>query len=189
MVAEFRVDWTGGTGGDGVTVMHANDSLANTGLTAAKTAIQNWVSSVAASCPNEITLRLNPEIRVLNTGTGQLESLAGFGATVPYPGTGTGPYNPAAGYRIDWQTGNILVGRRLVGRTYVVPAVSEVFNDDGELTSAAVTQINANAQALLGGLESAGAGLQVWSRTHGVASNVASIAIPTKGAILRSRRD
>lgn len=86
---------------------------------------------------------------------------------------------------INWHTGVFLQGRELRGKTFV-PALTQAVNNSGVLQGVAVTDILAAADGLIADSNS---GFCVFSRTHFAESIVESAGVPTKIAVLRSRRD
>lgn len=179
MVMEVRTEWDGTTGGTGVTVMHFADTTPVDGILAA---VRTFWASLASLLPNEVTVRVQSEVRSLNVATGVLTDVETGPAQAAVAGTYTGVYAMPAGLRIDWETGQIVAGRRVTGRTYVVPAGG--LEQDGTPSAAAITQINNAATALLGATP-----LVVWSRTHGVQVSVQQALVANKAAVLRGRRD
>lgn len=91
-----------------------------------------------------------------------------------------------SGYAIEWNTGVVVGGRRLKGRTYMVPAVG-VFDADGTLSAAALSAIDSAAETFLGGPPE----WRVWHRPtateEGSSSPITSVTIRDRAAILRSR--
>lgn len=103
--------------------------------------------------------------------------------------TGLGSYAAPVGARVTWETGSIVGGRRIRGRTFLVPLVSSTFDTDGTLTSANRTLIQNAANGLTNGLAGAGLSLAVWSPTTSTVSPVVSGVVPDQATVLRSRRD
>jgi hypothetical protein len=103
-------------------------------------------------------------------------------------GSSTGAYSRPAGGRIDWATDTIVAGRRLTGRTYLVPFALSAFDTEGVITAANVSSLTTAALALITatGLNRP---LRVWSRTHATSAVVSDASCPAAGAILRGRRD
>lgn len=105
---------------------------------------------------------------------------------------GEAAFNPAAGVGacVTWNTGLIVNGRRLRGRTFLVPLATVAYDADGTLTPSALTAITSFASALL-----ATGPMGIWHRpttpggSDGAASGVTSFKVRDKVAILTSRRD
>lgn len=105
---------------------------------------------------------------------------------------GEAAFNPAAGVGacVTWNTGLIVNGRRLRGRTFLVPLATSAYDADGTLTASALTALQSFATALL-----MTGPMGVWHRpttpggSDGAASGVVSYRLRDKVAILTSRRD
>jgi hypothetical protein len=174
MPGEYRAIWNTPGGGTGYSVFHTTDMVSSSNAQAAANAIRAWFNTLVGLFPDEVSITFDTEVLELDV-TGNL--LAVYAVTPPAQVTGTQSttYNRAAGIRVDWGTGVILSGRRLTGRTYLVPVSSGAFDANGLVTSATVSAIQAANSTLLTSLDLVG-NLGVWSRT-------------TKGAILTGRRD
>lgn len=105
---------------------------------------------------------------------------------------GTGPATAAAGVGacVSWLTGGIVNGRRLRGRTFLVPVTSLAFDGGGHFGNATLTQLGTFANAM-----QASGPLAVWHRptskdaTDGNSYGVVGNRVRNKVAVLRSRRD
>lgn len=185
---QAQVSWTG-PGGPGVSTFHFNDNLPVTDIPALDQAIEDFFIAVDDLLVNEVQVQGPSEFTVHDTVTGAL--IDAVPVSVPWILTGKdmGAYNRAAGLRVDWLTGAVVGGRRLRGRTFLVPAPLSAFTADGALTLTAATAAATAATALITDALNASAPLVVWSKTHGVMHDVTVPVIPALGAILRSRRD
>lgn len=187
MIAEYRALWNVPGGGSGFSVFHftfaGSAPVAQT--IAANT--RTFFNSLAASFPDDVQINFDTEVLDKNDD-GSL--VAAWAVTPPaeVQGTNAGIYARAVGARVDWGTGTIVAGRRLVGRTYLVPMAASLFDSTGVITAASITTILNAANALITatGLNRP---LRVWSRTHQTSSVVTNAAVPPSGAVLRGRRD
>jgi hypothetical protein len=127
---------------------------------------------------------------VIEDTTGELLDVwtaAGGGTVV---GTAGGVVAGGVGACVSWNTGGIIGGRRLRGRTFLVPLSSTAYESNGTLTSSALTAIGAFANGLM-----ASGPLAVWHRptsaggSDGNSYGVISNRIRDKVAFLSSRRD
>ncbi len=187
MPAEYRAIWSVPGGGTGYSVFHFTSVANATEALACAAEFREFFVDLQALIPNEVTVGFDSEVIVMALD-GTLEAVYPITAPSNVTGTGSAAWAGAVGARVDWQTGEIVSGRRFNGRTYLVPLIATIFDTDGTLTSSARTTIQNAADALiseLGALET----LQVWSRTHQVAEAVISATVPDKSAILRTRRD
>jgi hypothetical protein len=187
MVAEYRAIWTVPGGGTGYSVFHLNDPSDGTQAQLSAVAIRGFFSANIGLFPDDVTIEFDDEMRVLSN-TGTLQSVWPIAPPASVTGTQTLNYSRAAGIRVNWLTGAIVGGRRLNGRTFLVPASSGAFDTVGQVNDATVTAVQGTAQDLIDDLD-AQAGLVVWSRTHAFTAGVQSASVPKAGAILRGRRD
>lgn len=112
------------------------------------------------------------------------------------PGGGTvvgaGGPNCAAGVGacIGWQTGGIVNGRRLRGRTFIVPLINIIYDVDGTIIPTTMTLLQSFANAL-----QVASPLGIWHRpttpggVDGTSYGVVSNRVRDKVAFLTSRRD
>lgn len=114
-------------------------------------------------------------------------------STVPAAvnGTGTGGYAGGAGCVVNWLTDAFVQGKRIRGRTFLVPLANAAFQSDGTLADTLRTTIGAAATAFAVSTPQPA----VWSVRNLGASPVYTIAgmtgasVPDRSALLRSRRD
>jgi hypothetical protein len=126
----------------------------------------------------------------------------GTAATIPQTtqGTGTGVWSAATGAWINWITTAFVNGRRVVGRTYLVPlGNTNVFQTDGTLSDTFRNAVVANGNSLNNGSP---AHVVYYNRggpsdpprptdkPHAFGwQSVTACTVPDKAGILRSRRD
>lgn len=153
-------------------------------------AVFDAYDAVKANIPNNVTITIPNTGDVIEDTTGELLSV--------WTGTGggvvTGTASPAAaagvGACITWRTGGIINGRKLRGRTFLVPYSASAYDQDGTLTVNAKTFTDAFATAMM-----ASGPLAVWHRpttTGGSDGNSYGAVLAVthdKVAFLSSRRD
>lgn len=110
-------------------------------------------------------------------------------------GSGVGAYAGPVGAVVTWHTQSIADGRRVRGRTFLVPLVASVYDLDGTLTNTALDVLQAAATGLV---TSAPDILFVWHRPRaasltkparlGSSAAAISATVPDMAAVLRSRR-
>lgn len=188
MPSEYRAIWTVPGGGTGYTVLHAQDVLSTGGATDFATNVRALFNALASLIPDEVQVNFDSEVINLNT-SGTLTGVFPVTPPLEVDGTSTGTYNRAAGFRIDWNTDQIVAGHRLTGRSYFVPATSGVFDNEGQITGTSLTTIQNAANAYISAMTADSVDAVVWSRTHAVVHDVTTASVPSSGAILRSRRD
>lgn len=187
MPSQYRALWSTPGGGSGFTVLNFQDVANNTDAQDLADMVQVFFDAIKGVLPDDVTVAFDNEVLVLDLA-GVLQSVYPVTPPASVVGINSTSFNRAAGLRIDWSTGHIVAGRRLTGRTYIVPVGSSVFDTTGLVTSANVTAVQTAAQALITA-SSSNAALVVWSRTHAVAWAADTASVPTKGAILTGRRD
>lgn len=188
MPGEYRAIWSVPGGGIGYSVFHsASFSLASNADDFAD-AIHDFFDTIDGLLPDDVQVNFDSEVLELNND-GTLNAVFPVTPGTVVNGGATGTFSRAAGARVDWATGQIVAGRRLTGRTYIVPLTAGSFDTEGVLTSAAIATMQGAANTLISTMASTGTPLQVWSRTHAASHDVTSASVPQKGAILRGRRD
>lgn len=187
MPAEYRAIWSTPGGGTGFSVFHF--TTAGTGPAAQQIAADTraYLNAIAGFFPDEVVISYDSEVLdLLEDGT--LSAVWSVTPPANTVGINASTYNRAAGLRVDWGTGLIVAGRRLTGRTYLVPAGSSVFDAGGLVTAGNITASQTAAAAFISAT-SANRPLRVWSRTHATSAVVTNASTPSKGAILTGRRD
>jgi len=187
MPSEYRAIWSTPGGGTGYSVFHFQDVVSNTEAQGIADAVRAFFNTNVGLFPDDVSINFDSEVIVMTLG-GVLTGV--FPVTPPATVTGsqTVSFERAAGIRIDWGTGHIVAGRRLTGRTYLVPASIGAFDTTGQVTTATQAAVAAAGATLITATSSIKP-LVVWSRTHGIAWAVDTASVPAKGAILRGRRD
>lgn len=194
MPLEVRVLWSGtGMTGDGASVFHGRtDGVATTGAAAQSLAdrVREFFNGVKGVMAPGITWTFSNEVTELDTTTGVLLGVHTVTPPISLSSTGTpANYSRAAGARVDWNTSAIVNGRRLRGRTYLVPVAGGSLDSTGTLGTSAIATITTAATAYCntGVFTSARPG--VWSRTHGILADALSGSVDDRTSVLRSRRD
>lgn len=195
-----RTEWSGTTGGPGLTQMamayQGGTSWTPSAAQSAVDAVRGFWASMTSSLPNELSLSVDPQVDMYDEVSGQLtQSLSVVTPPASVAGAATGSYAGGVGVRFNWNTGAIMNGRRVVGRTYVVPAAAGVFESNGTVLGTVITNLTGYGTTLLSNLAAANLALVVWSRPATTSSNdgamtvVQTASVPDKSAILRGRRD
>lgn len=189
MPGEYRLVWSTPGGGTGYSVFHTVPPTSAAEAQSAADAFHTFAATILSYMPNEVSIVGDTEYRILNDVTGALTGVFTVSGGTGGSGSDTANYNRAAGARIDWGTNSIVGGRRLRGRTYIVPLGTGAFDTNG-LVSPAGSAALANAGAnLIVDLNAATRPLVVWSRVYGQTAEVTNVQVPPKGAILTGRRD
>jgi hypothetical protein len=133
-------------------------------------------------------------VEVLEETNGQLTNVFNVAAQSVLQGqAASAPYSAASGGVVTWRTAGVRNGRRVRGRTFLVPLASAAYQSDGTIASAVLTSLNTNFATFLSDTNSAVLG--VYARptfkgaTDGAWFTVTGFNVPDKVAVLRSRRD
>lgn len=157
-------------------------------------AVRSFFIPISTYLPLGLTLTFPAGGDIFNDTDGQITGswVGPAGATI----TGAapaGPYGAQCGAVVDWKAGAGRVrGRMVQGRTFLVPLMTNAYDNAGSVKSGAQTDILGAANALIA---AAATHLQVWSRPRlgasplpGSSHQVTSAVVPTRQATLRSRR-
>lgn len=193
-VAILRVNWNGWSGGPGLTQLAIDYQGDVPAVEASADAVRNFLFGVRTFIPQSILLTISQDLDLFDSTTGVLSgSITMSAAPSGVQGSYVGDWSAAAGFQVGWKTSAIQNGRRVAGRTFIVPAAG-CFDVDGTLESSAVTSIGTAAQALVdANTANPTAPVSIWGRpSEGKPASFAPISgysVPDQGAVLRSRRD
>jgi hypothetical protein len=136
-IAVVRTNWSGTTGGPGLTQLafqaptdpHTWDAAAAQRVV---NAVRTAWSTTGGYLPDNIKLDVNPVVDIYNIISGDLVG-SYTAASVPgqVVGTSAAAFSMAAGLKINLNTGVIRNGRRVRGSIYLVPASSSAMTTDG----------------------------------------------------------
>lgn len=186
-----RVVWSGWQGAPGYTNLFSRVAdQQQHDYEAHATAVAAFFSALSNRLPPAVTLRIDPEVAVIEDTTGEIQSFHQL-TSIPtiVGGSGSaGNFAAPAGAAVDWVTDGIREGRRVIGRTFLVPLRTNVFEDDGTLAAAAIADISAAASAYA---DNAPAPV-VWSRPRpgreGSSHSVTGSRVRDQAVVLRTRR-
>ena len=196
-----RAIWTGFPGAPGVSTFFFVDAAAH------QAGLHTFFANIATLLPNDVTITIEANGDTIESTTGALTG--GWNGIAPAVVNGSGgvSYAAPAGAMVKWETGVILFGHRVRGRTYIVPVPTPYMQSDGSLTSGFLSGFNAAAVALPGAVIG---NMLVWTRPRaatpawtdvrgrvhparagrtGASSVVTTASTPDKFVVLRSRRD
>lgn len=194
-MALYRVKarWTGFTGSPGYSIFHFDIATTPNPTDAELVAgeVRSLFAALAIRLPAAVKIQVESAVEVIDETSGQLSDVV----TIPQPaavqGTGTGGFSAATGACITWTTGGVRNGRRVKGRTFLVPLSSMNYDTDGTLTAPALTDIQAAADLLVADQ----LGFGVYARPDDAKGLPGDVFIVTgarvadKTAVLTSRRD
>lgn len=200
-----RTNWTGTTGGpgltqfaiEGITDPHTWDAAA---AQQAVNAVRQFWFDVAGIIPDNIKLDVQPVVDIYNIGSGELVgSYSAAAIPAQVAGTSVGSFSMASGIKANLNTGQIRNGRRVRGSVFIVPCAGASFSADGLVIASTRTTVNTALNTMRTALGTSNKQLAVWSRPipagkpygprAGVTTAVTGVDTSEKGAILRGRRD
>lgn len=191
-ISRITAEWTGFAGAPGYSTFYfaafGGGDLVNLEVQRvhdAFTQVRGWL-------PDSVTISVRETAEILDEETGELTGYSSSDLDLePVEGDGANRYSGPVGAVVHWNTDTVARGRRLRGRTFLVPLESAAFGFSGSLNSNAQASVADFAQALEG--DGTGPDLVVWSRPRdgagGSIGPVTSWVVPSLSAVLRSRRD
>lgn len=200
-IDRIRVPWTGGRGGPGVSTFYALDGAA--ALAPLRTFFAYWTPLIVTG----ISWNFPGQGDTIVAETGVLSGTwAGTGQPVVVPTGGAANHSAATGAVVRWNTGAVLFGHRVVGRTFFVPGTKDLF-DDGTINNAVLPDAGAAGNAMINAVPGnfvvwsrPFAGTPQWTDVHGrihpakaahagAVAPMVSATVPDLAVVLRSRRD
>jgi hypothetical protein len=125
-------------------------------------ALRTFFNSLAAFFPTGLTIQVPSSGDYIDETDGGIGGSWAVGTTpTVVTGTSSAAYAGHAGMCIHWLTTGIVAGRRLRGRTFLVPVTSLSFEGNGTPTASAQTTLSNAANTLL---TAVGTDMAVWSR-------------------------
>lgn len=173
-------------------------TVADAGAVTSK--VRAFFAALTTLIPAGATVQVQQNVPIFDSQTGLLTNeIAASAAPAVVTGTGatTNGYAGGAGAFIGWKTGNIWQGRRVQGRTFLVP-LTAVAESNGSLTSGAISTITTAGNGLISPSTPA---FGVWAKKFAPGSDgkpqqvdgsfflATAVSVPDKTGILRSRRD
>jgi hypothetical protein len=152
--------------------------------------LRAWYLAIAGSLPNTVTVDVQETGDVIDDATGTLTGAWSTSPVLPVVGTSAAAYAAPAGWAATWNTTTIVGGKRLKGRTYLVPGAASMYQTDGSIEPVILAALQGYTNTFMA---AASGDLVVWHRpvggvggSHGL---VTSARVNDKVVVLRSRRD
>lgn len=198
-ILRVKLRWAGFGGAPGYSIFHFRDfdgaGDQNGFAQGAADRVRTFANDIKGLLPYQATLTVEPDVEVIEDTNGQLVDVVSVTPPIVVNSVATAGMNmnAAVGAVITWRTQLIRNGRRIRGRTFLVPLVSATFTDAGVIAANNLAQLNVAANSLRNATGSPDLG--VYARpsgpgaTDGMWAAVTSHSIPAVGAVLRSRRD
>lgn len=194
--------WTGVSGGPGYSTFYFNEPLWSApAAQASVAAVRAFFFGFVGAIPGGVTIQVQSAVGVVDVETGDLVDEQNVNAVAAVVGGANAPRAAPAGAVVSWRTGMIIKGRRLRGRTFLVPLASAAYDNDGSLTDSVLALIRGSANALAAPPSGDQRALGIWHRPKkptkenpdqpvviGAFAPVTGASVPDKAAVLRSRR-
>lgn len=193
-----KIAWTIPGAGTSHSVLHFTTSTESSPTQAdaddVATKLNTFITSLRNHIPGTVSLQRLSDVEEIHPNTGTLIGVWGTASSTANSGAlpSTEKWAAPVGGVISWTTAGIRNGRRVRGRTFLVPLGSSVFDVDGTIGTTPLNGINALAAALRGG--SSSTQFAVWARptapgaSDGDAWPVLGHRVPDMAAVLTSRR-
>lgn len=143
--------------------------------------------------PDGVTITIQPQVAEIDDSNGQqVDEFTVTTGGLPVPGTGAGTRSAPSGACINWRTSTFVGGRRLRGRTFLVPLSTAAYENDGTILPGSLAILRAAAVAYITDAVGPSAKPLVWHRpvggTGGSSAVITASGVTDKVAILTSRR-
>jgi hypothetical protein len=169
--------------------------------------VHAYFAALAVAIPAGGTLLVETGGDIIEDTTGALTGSWTGTAQAPISTSAAGAYAAPVGFVLEWMTNFVHNGRKVRGKTYIVPAGRDVFGPNGTLDDATVASLQAGGDTFVA---NTGSEFRIWSRpraatpswtdVHGTihparpavaGANfvVGGCRVPDKAVVLRSRRD
>lgn len=188
MPQQYVARWTGGRIGSGATILHFESIGSGTAAQSIATATRALFASLATYLPNDVAVTFDAEVlEISNSGVllGSYSVTPGAAVT----GSGTGSWANGSGALVRHNTGSIIGGKRIYGRTFLVPMIGAAFENNGEVTAGAITAIGTAFSTFRSSVSGVGANHAVWSRVNAATVPVASSVCLPRPTVLGTRND
>lgn len=189
-ISRLRVAWTGFPGAPGVSTFYSTDAAKM------RTDVIALFSAILGPLPADVHLSVPSQGDIVDVDTGVIVGGWSDGAETLFQGASQEVYAAPVGAVILWSTSAFTGGRRLKGRTFIVPLASGAFFQDGSLGAAVSAILNDAAAAYA----ASGAGTHVIYRRPkhptlsdprtwlGSTGPIIGGTVPDMAAVLTSRR-
>jgi hypothetical protein len=193
-------EWSGFPGAPGYTNFFY-DATTDSGTAALAAANKSRIffDGVKGILDDAITLHLVTDVRVISDTDGLLQNIYTVSGVTDVHGTATSTYVSGAGMGVDWLTTVVHGRKRIMGRTFIVPAANFT-TDQGAPNSTSLTYVATAAEAMR---TATGPTFGIWGRPRdeedppnpdkpalvGVWAPATASRVPARAFLLRSRRD
>jgi hypothetical protein len=190
--SQITFRWNGFTGAPGYTRMKFLGALTVADANTAAANMRTWLlASLGTFAPAGSSISCDSTVGVYGDDgvqTGEITLTAVPSSISP---TGAGAYAGGAGAVVNWVTGAFHLGRKVRGRSFLVPLTQTAFQSDGTLSSAYQVSLQ-NASTAFATSSPTPIIFSKKPFGGGFATSLAVVTgatVPDRTAILRSRRD
>lgn len=191
-IYRVTVRWTGFQGAPGYSNFHFTEQVSTPGPEDGRERVRQFFNGINTLLPSDVSYQAEGEVAVLDETTGMVTD---YILVDEDPATGNGGdaggYSAASGAVVTWNTAQVRNGRRVRGRTFLVPLGRTAYEADGTLAPGTISTISQAATELTG--EGFDSGFCIFSRPSGGQGGgvypVTGFRVPDMAAVLRSRRD
>lgn len=196
--------WTGFSGAPGYTSLYfEHTDPPSAAANAATDATRGLWVGLSSMLPNDVTVTVSSTVEEVDDAEGELiGEIISTTTLTPTTGADSGTWTAAAGVCLNWTTSSIHHGRRVKGRTFVVPLGGVAYDNNGTIGGTPYTSIRAAANAFVVfpgvdpvvwcrpkyGPKPAGGGDRPLLRA-GAHYAITGYLVNDKVAVLKSRRD
>lgn len=138
-ISRMRVALTGFIGGPGVCTFYSTDPSSTY-----PQLVDLW-GSLSARMPSTVSISVEATGDVIDPATGVLVDSWSHAAAAGFAGADPAVYPAPAGACLTWICSDIFDGKRLKGRTYVVPMGGGAYQADGTINPANLTALRSAA--------------------------------------------
>jgi hypothetical protein len=174
------------------------------GAAASAVAVEGFFNAIKHLLPPAANVTVQSDVPVVEDSTGSITAFHSAGTRTAIVGTAaSAPYSAASGAVVTWRAAGVRRGRRVRGRTFVVPLANVAYEANGSLVAGAITSFGTAAGAILNA--AGGVSFGIWTRptpvlgpdgkptgedlSDGEWFDCMNATVPDKVAVLRSRRD
>lgn len=201
LLDRIRMEWSGARGTPGVSTFYAISGAAViTDLNGALTVLAPYI-------PAGVQIQMIETGDTIDVVTGEIRATWSGVRPIPTAGGGPAAYSGPAGGMVDWRSPVYISGRRLRGRTFLVPLSTNAYSDQGGMAIGLFDALNSALASLLsahpGELHiyqrprpASPSWTDVRGRTHpaiaarvGGSAPITAASMSTESVVLRSRRD
>jgi hypothetical protein len=200
MTAVVKAVWSGFTGSPGTSTFYVGTGLTGAGdptpadLTTAVASIRQFFNACAGNLAASVVISFDGQAVTIDPTTGAVTGITTYTPPSNVAGTGASSVAAPAGASVKWITAGVVNGRRVAGRTYLVPLYAGAYEANGSLQSSTVSALATAAGVLVAASVAASTwACWVWHRpvsgTGGSMWEFSGSSVKDEVAVLTSRRN